>query len=442
MAEHKTWHTLTVKLMAVVCLALMLAVLTFLVMGVLGDAVVSRYYLSERAVGARLAREVDSLRGFVAEHQVRSTDIDAIGAWNREHRYIQMTVSGLGTTVKSDSGGAELVTNDYGIIIRSEDSIASAKYPVNFRDGVFTVSIYDRSQGLYEAWVDWSSLFVAALVFLTVVLIYDRSLTRTVQMLSRQVRRVSQGDLQMQIKPVTHDEIGQLALDVDAMRLSIIDKLQREEQAWQANTQLITAISHDVRTPLTALMGYLDIVSDEGLTQEEREAYLKVCKNNAMRLKSLTDELFAFFLVFGKPKPDQNLEDVDACTLLDQILLEQEMNLAQQGFDMQVVHRGEVSGKLRIDVGHIRRVFENLYSNICKYADPTRPVDVLVENDNGILKVYQTNHIRQQQNRVESNRIGLKTCEKLIDAMGGEFQLKREKDKFSVKVELPLIQEV
>ena len=206
------------------------------------------------------------------------------------------------------------------------------------------------------------------------------------------------------------------------MRLNIIDKLQREEAAWAANSQLITAISHDVRTPLTALMGYLDIASDDSLTPQERDAYLAICKNNALRLKSLTDELFAFFLVFGKPQPDQNLEEVDACTLLDQILLEQEMNLTQKGFTVRIVHRGELHGKLRVDVGHIRRIFDNLYSNVCKYADPERPVNALIEGEQDKLTVYLSNYVRLRADRVESNRIGLQTCEKLVKAMGGSFR--------------------
>lgn len=427
--------------MAVVCGALFLALIVFLITGFVGHTVVDRYYLSEHTVSVRLLREINSLRSYVEEHQVNSTDINAIGTWNREHRNVQLTISGINTTIKSDAGGAELVGNDYGIVIRSGDSVASAKYPVNFHDGVFTVTIYDGSQDMFEAGANVVSLFVASVVFLTVILVYDQQVTRTVQTLSRQVRRVSQGELDMQIIPMSHDEIGQLALDVDTMRLSIIDKLQREEAAWQANSQLITAISHDVRTPLTALMGYLDIVSDESLTPQERQAYLNICKNNALRLKGLTDELFGFFLVFGKPNPDQRLEDVDACTLMDQILLEHEMNLTQQGFDVRVVHRGDSAGKLRVDVGHMRRIFDNLYSNVCKYADDTRPVNILIEGQDGILKTYVSNYVKTQINRVESNRIGLKTCEKLVSAMGGQFKQNREGDMFSVEVALPLIQE-
>ena len=441
MADRKIYHTLTVKLMAVVCAALFLALIVFVIMGFVGHTVVNRYYLSEHSVSIRLLNEINSLRGYVADHQVNSTDINAIGTWNREHRKVQLTISGINTTIRSDAGGAELVGNDYGIVLRSGDSVASARYPVNFHDGVFTVTIYDCSQDMLEAGAEIASLFVASVVFLTVILIYDQRVTRSVQTLSRQVRRVSQGELDRQIMPMSQDEIGQLALDVDTMRLSIIDKLQREEAAWQANSQLITAISHDVRTPLTALMGYLDIVSDESLTPQERQAYLKICKNNALRLKGLTDELFGFFLVFGKPNPDQRLEELDACTLLDQIMLEQEMNLTQQGFDVRVVHRGDCSGKVRVDVGHLRRIFDNLYSNVCKYADETRPVNALIEGEDGILRIYVSNYIKTQSNRVESNRIGLKTCEKLVSAMDGQFKQNKEADMFSVEISLPLLSE-
>ena len=241
----------------------------------------------------------------------------------------------------------------------------------------------------------------------------------------------------MQIKPQTHDEIGQLALDVDAMRLSIIDKLQREEDAWKANSQLITAISHDVRTPLTALMGYLEIVSDENLSADERSAYLDVCKNNALRLKSLTDELFGFFLVFGKPTPDQQAEDFDAVTLLDQVLLEHVMDLTQQGFQVDT-RADELHGILRVDLSHFRRVFDNLFSNIRKYADSSHPVSITQRIDRDELIITISNHINPSHPRVESNRIGLQTCHKLVAAMGGEFNQSRTKETFSVEVLLPL----
>ena len=438
MAEKRTFRTLTFKLMAVMTLAMAAAVLTFVCTVIVGNAVVEQVYLSSEAVNRRMDAEISSFRSYVEENALTSVDVNAVGQWNREHRNVNLTIYGISTTISSTPEGAELVGNEGGIIVRSELNLQMGmEYPVNFRDGVYVVALNDTSRDLVGLTVNLSALVLAALVFLATVLLYDQHITRTVQTLSRQVRQVSRGDLQMQIKPQTSDEIGQLALDVDAMRLSIIDKLQREEEAWKANSQLITAISHDVRTPLTALMGYLEIVSDESLSPEERRAYLQVCKNNAQRLKSLTDELFGFFLVFGKPTPDQRPEEFDAVTLLDQLLLEHVMDLTQRGFQVET-SVGEISGKLRVDLGHFRRIFDNLFSNVRKYADPAYPVTISQRSDRDELIITISNYINRSQTRPESNRIGLQTCHKLVAAMGGEFSQHRTKETFMVEVVLPL----
>lgn len=419
-------------------LALAAAVLTFLCMSLLGRTMVEEVYLSGEATDRRMGQEISSFRSFVEENQIASTDVYSVGQWNREHPNVNLTIYGISATISSTPDGAELVGNEGGIVVRSELSLQLAKeYPVNFRDGVFTVAVYDTSRTLVSMAVNISALALAALVFLAAVLLYEQHITRTVQTLSRQVRQVSRGDLGMQITPQTADEIGQLALDVDTMRLSIIDKLQREEEAWKANSQLITAISHDIRTPLTALLGYLEIVSDEHLSPEERSAYLDICKNNAQRLKGLTDELFGFFLVFGKPKPDQVLEEFDAAMLLEQVLLEHEMDLTQRGFQVEASAEA-VTGKLQVDLGHFRRIFDNLFSNVRKYADPAYPVTITQRLDRDELLVTISNHINASATRVESNRIGLQTCHKLVAAMGGEFNQTRTKDTFSVEVLLPL----
>ena len=438
MADRIRFRSLTVKLMAVMCLALGLALASSLGVMVLGNALVEQVYLSSEAVNRRMDAEISDFRSFVEENSLASTDVNAVGQWNREHPKITLTIYGHTTTLSSSAEGAELVGNETGIVVRSEEKLwLSKEYPVNFHDGVFTVAVYDSSRGMVQAALNLSALALAALVFLATVLLYEQHITRTVQTLSRQVRQVSRGDLQMQITPQTSDEIGQLALDVDAMRLSIIDKLQREEEAWKANSQLITAISHDVRTPLTALLGYLEIVSDESLSPEERSAYLEICKNNALRLKGLTDELFGFFLVFGKPKPDQVLEEFDAVTLLEQVLLEHEMDLSQRGFRVETSD-DPITGKLRVDLGHFRRIFDNLFSNVRKYADPACPVTIACRCDHDELTVTICNRIRQSAARVESNRIGLQTCNKLVAAMGGEFNQSRTKETFTVEVLLPL----
>ena len=96
-------------------------------------------------------------------------------------------------------------------------------------------------------------------VFMSVIVIYNTKIIHKMTRLSREVQAVTDGDLDAEIDPTSNDEIGRLAVNVDTMRNAIVEKLQSEKIAWDANTQLITAMSHDIRTPLTSLIGYLDI---------------------------------------------------------------------------------------------------------------------------------------------------------------------------------------
>ena len=438
MDNTRIYRTLTFRMLVVVCAAALTALLVGLGGYFAGMAMVDRFYFSEAAVQKRLGEEITSFRDYVEENQVLSTDVTAVEGWNREHPHTQLTIRGMETSIRSSYHGTELVGNESGLLVTYGMVASNAmEFPVNFSDGCFSVAVYESSETVLYELVKVTAVVVGAMVFLLIVLIYDRQVTRSIQTLSRQVRQVSQGDLDRGIFSGRRDEIGQLALDVDHMRLSIIERLQREEAAWQANSDLITAISHDVRTPLTALMGYLELLDDEEIPLAERQEYLEICKNHAFRLKGLTDELFGFFLVFGKPVPDLQMEEFEVNLLLEQILLEKELELSQQGFALCAEHGG-VSGKLRVDVGHLRRVFDNLFSNVRKYADPTRPVGITQGMEEGMLRIVISNAVRASDRQVESNKIGLQTCRKLITTMGGQFRKRQTGTDFTVEVLLPL----
>lgn len=439
MGERKIYRTLTFQTMAVTCIAAAMALLVGVGGYITGLTAVQRFYFSDSAVQRRMDEEIASFREYVSHNRVASTDVTAVERWNRDHRHTQLTIKGLDTTISSNYNGAELMGTESGLVVQS-GQVASVgrEFPVNFTDGSFSVVIYESSVTVINEAVKVAAIFMGTVVFLVTVLLYDQQVTRSIQILSRQVRQVSLGALDMQIQSNRNDEIGQLATDVDNMRLSIIEKLQREEAALQANSQLITAISHDVRTPLTALIGYLELLDDETVSEQERGAYLSVCKNNALRLKSLTDELFGFFLVFGRSNPDQKIEEFDAATLVDQILLEHEMSLRQQGFDVRCVQQQTVQATLRVDLGHLRRVFDNLISNVGKYADKDRPVGILRTMEEGMLHVTISNSVAPQNQRVESNRIGLQTCKKLLESMGGRLIQTAGEDSFVAEVILPI----
>lgn len=434
----KPFRKLSVKLALVLILAAMAASVIGVLVNLGGNLLVQQVYDSDGRRAQREQAAITAFRDYVREMGLGSTDAEKINLWNQRNPYVQLTVQANGTTISSDQWGTELMMAANGLILNlRNDGSSYGEYPVNFRDGAFTVQIREFSVNRLYNVVRIAAMATAGMCFLLMMLLYNSRITAAITRLARQVRQVSQGDLTLEIAPPSRDEIGGLAEDVDAMRLSILDKLHREEAAWQANTELITAISHDVRTPLTTLMGYLEVLQQRSdLTEAQKEEYLRLCGAKAEKLKVLTDELFSYFLVFGKPEPDSEMEVFQADMLLEQLLGEAAAELMAE--DYQVELRGmPEEGEIRVDVQHLRRVLDNLFSNIRKYADPKEPVVLWAGWQEGKLHVSVSNTIRTGTDRPESTKIGLQTCEKLMTAMGGAFRRVQKDGIFTAELVLP-----
>ena len=110
-------------------------------------------------------------------------------------------------------------------------------------------------------------------------MVYNGSVLGRISRLSAEVEEVTGGNLTGQIEGTANDEIGRLAENVDSMRNYIIKRLRSEKEAWDKNSELITAMSHDIRTPLTSLIGYLDIIeSGKYQSKEEESRYIEACR--------------------------------------------------------------------------------------------------------------------------------------------------------------------
>ena len=221
------------------------------------------------------------------------------------------------------------------------------------------------------------------------------------------------------------------------MRKSILKKTDEQQQALKKNQSLISAMSHDIRNPLTALLGYLDLaLSGQYRSPEEMKSYLEAAYSRALQLKTLTDELFRYSLVFGAQELPIQMEEYEAAALLDQMMGEVLVMLEQKGYTIRRVLQ-PVSCKIRVDVSYFKRVLDNLADNICKYADPKKPVTLLVAQENGELILCLSNAVLKDPGQVESNRIGLRICEKIMRQMGGTFEKRQTEDTFTVTLTLP-----
>ena len=338
-------RSLNVRMLLSQLLAAVCAVLVFLGVSTAGVYAVENIYMSRANVGARQAAIYAELSRYVKQNGIEGSDAAAVDNWAREQGSVNIQVF-PDELSESDSAYLRAQTSpQYGRI-----------YPMIFADGRYRISIEDTSEDREIFLCDILALLLGAITYSIIQLVYTGKLTRRIVALSREAAEVSAGDLEKPITAKGEDEIAAVAQDMDTMRRSVIERMSNEKRAWEANSELITAISHDIRTPMTSLLGYLGLLNAPELPEAERGQYTASAYAKAMELKDLTDELFRYFLVFGRSDLELNMEPYDAQLLLEQLLGEAEFDLREAGFDVQ--RSGEAIAQYLESWPSIRIVFD------------------------------------------------------------------------------------
>lgn len=436
--KFKLPRTLDAQMIYSLVLAFVFAFVVFIIVYGAGWYAVEHVYMSDKNVASRKAAIYSQFSGYVSENELSSHDSAELALWSEDKPDVSLLLYRNQELDSRIHGGmAEPSSN----MQPSERSVLSAQYgklyPVRFSDGIMQIAIGDYSENRKYAVCQIVAFSAAFATFILIMLWYIRQLTQRIISLSKEAVEIGAGDLDKPITLSGQDEITELASSVDSMRKSVIDRMGSESRAWQANAELITAISHDIRTPMTSLIGYLGLLNESGFEDKEQgKQFAASAYGKAMELKDLTDELFKYFLVFGKSGVEMEIEPYDARLLTEQFLAEAEFDIADAGFTMT---RNDFEGEcsIAVDPLYLKRVFDNLVSNIKKYADPAQPVKAVCELTGGAFSVCVSNTVRRSMNRVESTKIGLRTCAKILETMGGEFRTSTEGNHFSAELVLP-----
>ncbi len=457
-AKKKHFIPLTLKLALAVIASLIAAFIIYEVMNGLEALVAQKYYLSEEATARNVNNAFRDFEDFVAKRHIKSTDTEQLQSWVKDHDYTNLTIFDNysisfdgGWAITGDGSDPEGVSGDQTEV--DHDELQPRITPETFQqdlknriialeDGSYYVyiNVY-REQHLYRIF-SFLEIAVCVAVVLLTLLIYNARLMGRISKVSQYAENVTNGDLGATIKPLANDEVGRLATRVDSMRSSLIQRLINEKEAWDKNSELITAMSHDIRTPLTSLIGYLDIIeSGKYQSEDDMKKYVAASRDKAFQLKDLSDKLFQYFLVFGSKGAEKDFEIYDAGILIQQLLSEHAAELINYGFDVDFDYRVPEGVEIEADVSGLRRLFDNLFSNIMKYAEKAVPIKILAEVQGDKIFVTATNGIREDSRNVESNKIGLKTCEKICKDMGGDFNYTDEENIFTVNTTLRVYHE-
>ncbi len=277
--------------------------------------------------------------------------------------------------------------------------------PVNCADSILYIHVtpsmtYGTTMGMIVGFI------AAIIVFLLIIIPYINGLIREISMLTQEMAVVQQ---------------------------ETVEHMKAKNEAIMANSKLITSLSHDFRTPLTRLTGYLEILKYRKFKGEEDfDKYLGSALRNAEQMKYLSDEMFSFFKVQSSIEASDPVDE----KMVNELITGACNDLAQDTFDVRFEKISQ-SFELTIKEYHFRRVFDNLFSNVRKYADKSKPVEIHVtaEKENVIISIL--NYVEKNPES-DSHGIGMTTVKILLEQCKGILEQKTQEDIFKVSVVLPV----
>ena len=220
--------------------------------------------------------------------------------------------------------------------------------------------------------------------------------------------------------------------------------VEEEVKSQRMKTELISNVSHDLKTPLTSIIAYVDLLKGED-DEEKRKAYLETLERKSQRLKDLIEDLFEVSKA-TTGNINLNIMDVDISYLMKQVVLELDDKINEAGLDIRL-SLPEEKVILPLDGQRTYRVFENLIINVVKYALPNsrvyidiknriENVDVIIKNISADEITFNINEISDRFVRGDKSRntegsgLGLAIVKSFVELQGGKFHIEVDGDLF------------
>lgn len=287
-------------------------------------------------------------------------------------------------------------------------------------------------------------VLIGILIFsVTFMLLQEKSIAY-ISRISDAIRNISEGDLNTSVDVIGDDEFSSMAENLNKMVKDIRKLMDKEREAERTKNELITNVAHDLRTPLTSIIGYLELLSGKvALPPEMQKKYIDIAYGKAKRLEKLLEDLFGFTkLNYGKIS--MHVSKVDIIKLLSQLLEEAYPNFADKGLSYEL--QSNVPAKIITADGNLlARLFDNLINNAIKYGADGKGVLVKVHAGSETVQVSVTNYgyvipaeelplIFDKFYRVEQSRsthtggtgLGLAIVKNIVDMHGGMVNVKSD----------------
>ncbi|UQZ37366.1 hypothetical protein C2I18_03705 [Paenibacillus sp. PK3_47] len=273
--------------------------------------------------------------------------------------------------------------------------------------------------------------------------------------ITRGLEEIAGGQFGHQIPEIAGSKLGEVALSINRMSMQLKHSIAEERKAEKTKNDLITGVSHDLRTPLTSILGFLEVVEkDRYLDEVEMRYYIRIAYEKSLSLRRLIDELFEYTRINnGMPL---ELNELDIAGLIWQ--LEEEFVPITENAGMEIrLNMQEGEFKIRADGGLLVRAYENIIANAIQYGKAGKYIDIDIAKDGDVLAVRIQNYgdpiperdlpfIFDRFYRVESSRskqtggtgLGLAIAKSIIEVHGGSITVHSSRKATSFETRFPI----
>ena len=278
-----------------------------------------------------------------------------------------------------------------------------------------------------ELWIE--SISFAAAVFLFVVLflfLLGQKMTYLTEII-RGIEALGMHNPDYKIPLEDDNEFTELARCINEFVENENALRLKEKRMQEEKEELIRALSHDIRTPLTSILSYSEYMKEkEELQKQEMEEYISLIQQKAEQIKLLTNRLL--------DGDGRNLEQIENGRFFMGQLAEEWEAFLEDKFKCQVNLEKCPDFSAEIDVQEFQRIFDNLVSNVDKYADEEKNVDLRIFEKENRLQIEQKNYRKEPNRQIESYKIGIESIRQIAKKYGGDVKVELTEQEFCISI--------
>lgn len=335
----------------------------------------SKYIFKEKAVKDILS-SLDRMGRYTTDH--KNYLLDSAGNVLYQEGIIRTIdiVEAIKNTTTNTSNRESSITSMYPVILNGEVHYLFSQVALEGQ----TYTDYNDIPNI----LGW---LAGLITFIVLIFKLTTSKVRYIEYLSECLDEIAKGNLDYVVEVKGEDELAKLASDMSRMENKLKKQIEERAQAERTKNELITNVAHDLRTPLTSIIGYMGLVKDGKYENEEEcEHYLDIAYSKSERLKVLIEDLFEYTKLSNRVS-ELKLEQISVALLMNQLIEELRPQAEERNICIKTYVKAEDSA-VYVDVMKMARVFENLLGNAIKYSMENECIQVIVQSKNGY--VYAT----------------------------------------------------